>query len=400
MITTQAYLPGDVIIDSLSLTSPRGALDLTTMFASLKVYESIFVPNALVEITIWDVNDVIGNMIFLGDEMINVNFGAPGGIFVNYDFALDTISDITEEKSTKSKTYIMHGVGIETMYAKTNYVQKQYNTLISSIVQDIHTNFLQSIKPLQVEPTSGEQNIMIPNYDPFKAIDNVRRRAVSTTNQSSSYVYFENALGMYFQTIEGMLQQGPIKNFIRLDSLSSSIFTESENNILSLEVPQIISSTDRISLGSLTQRISTYNFRTRKYTYNDVTPPNSSYNSGAFTGKYGSNYGKHSFIPVDTANRPSTSIDTMTPYQMAFVARMMQTQLNIRVYGDGIVKAGDVVNINIPEISNITGAIPNDPILSGNYLVTRICRNIGLSFERPRYMDSIELINGELGSGN
>ena len=369
------------------------------MLASMKVYESIFVPNALVEITVWDINDVIGQTPFLGDEMINVNFGAPGGIFVNYNFALDTISDITEEKSTKSKTYVLHGVGVETMFSKTNFVQKNYNTLISSMVQDIHTKFLKSVKPLQVEPTSGTQNITIPNYDPFKAIDTVRRRAVSTTNQSSSYVYFENALGMYFQTIEGMLQQGPIKNFVRLDSLSSSIFNETENNIISLEVPQIVSSTDRISLGSLINRISTYNFRTRKYTYKDVTPPPSAYNSPAFSAKYGSTYGKNSVIPVDTANRPSTSIDTMTPYQMAFVARMMQTQLNIRVYGDGNVKAGDVVNIDIPEIANLTGNIPSDPVLSGNYLVTRICRNIGLSFERPRYMDSIELINGELASG-
>jgi hypothetical protein len=397
---TDAYQPGDVIISEISLSSPRGYVNLLLMFASMKLFESIYVPNTLLELTVWDINDVIGNMVFLGDELITTSFSSPGGTVVNYTFALDTITDVTEEKATKSKSYVLHGVGVETMYAKTNYVQKQYNQPISSIVSDIHSNFLMSSKSLGVEATNSEQNIMIPNYDPFKAIDMVRRRAVSASNPSSTYVYFENALGMYFKTIEGMLQQSPIKYFVRLDTNGTSIFNQTENNIISLAVPQIVSSTERISLGSLTQRISTYNVRTRKYTYKDVQPPSSSYNSSAFTSKYGGKYGMNSVIPVDTANRPFTSIDSMTPNQMAFTAKIMQTQLNLRVFGDGIVKAGDVINVEIPQIVNITGNIPSDPLLAGNYLVSRICRSIGTSLERPRYTDSIECINGDLGQGS
>ncbi len=380
------------------MSSPRGSLNLGGMFSSFKVFESIFVPNVLIEILVFDVNDSIGNLNIIGDETITTTFGAPGGIYASYTFALDTITNSHELGSTKSKMYTLHGVGQETMFSKTNFVQKNYNTDISSIVQDIHTKFLMSGKSLTTESTTGTQNITIPNYNPFKAIDMVRRRAVSSTNQSSTFLYFENALGMYFKTIEGMLKQGPIKTFIHSDSVGSSIFNLTDANIISYEVPQIASSTDRITIGGLKQRVQTYNIRTRKYNFQDIMPPQNPYNSSAFTTKYGNSYGRVSMIPVDTANRPFTAIDTMTPFQLGYVSNLTQNQVKIKVFGDAIVKAGDTVNINIPEFMNTTGSVPNDPQISGNYLVSRLARNIDISTAHPRYTESLELINGTLPS--
>jgi len=389
------YNPGDVFITDLTMSSPRGSLDLGSMFATMKVFESIFVPNAIAEITVFDVNDVLGNMNIIGDETVTTTFGAPGGTMASYTFALDQITNIHGEGSTKSKIYTLHGVGEETMYAKTNFVQKNYQTDIASIVSDIHKNFLMSGKSLSTESTSGTQNIMIPNYDPFKAIDMVRRRAVSASNPSSTFLYFENALGMYFKTMEGMLKQGPIKTFLHQDTVGHSIYTDTSTNIIALDVPQIASSTERISMGGLKQRVSTYNIRTRKYQYKDVAPPSSGFNSDAFTSKYGNKYGSASMIPVDTASRPFTGIDTMTPNQLGYISNLMQTQVKIKVNGDALVKAGDVIQLNIPEMINITSPQPLDPQIAGNYLVTRMCRNIGPSQQSPRYTDSIECIKGD-----
>ncbi len=350
------------------------------------------------EILLWDINDFLGTFNFCGDETVYISFGAPGGVECSYTLALDLISNSIETGSTKSKLYELHLTSEETLQSRCNFVTKNYNTEISSIVQDIHQNYLMSSKSLQIEPTQGQQNITIPGYEGFKGIDMVRRRAVSAQNQSSTYVYFENYLGYYFKTIEGMLQQSPIKTFTHVDSVGSSIYNQTENNILAYTVPQIASSIDRISMGSLKQRISTYNIRTRKYTYNDVEPPPSNYNSPAFTSKYGQNYGNHSFIPVDTANRPFTGIDSMTPPQLGFVGSLMQNQVNLKVYGDALVKAGDTVNLLIPEYMNVTGPVGLDPQISGTFLVSRICRTIGTSQETPRYTDAVECLNGVLAT--
>jgi hypothetical protein len=401
-----AFKPGDVTIYTCILTSPRGTVDLTTMFGSCRIYESIFNPSIIMQLELLDVNDTIGQLNFVGDEMVNISFGAPGTTIANYNFAIHEPADVKETGALKSKTYTLNGVSQETMYSKTNYVQKSYNTDISSIIQDIHSNYLNSSKSLSVEITNGVQKIIIPNKSPFEAIDMIRRRAVSSQNQSSTFVYFENALGFNFKTIEGMFSQGAIKYFIHEDAVSSSIYNINYNNIIALEVPKVASALDRIAIGGLKQRISTYNVRTRKYTYNDIDTSSfgnfgssGRYNSDNFKNMYGQNYGKYSVIPQDTSQRPATSIDTATPYQLAYLSNLKQNQVNIKVFGDCIVKAGDIVNLLLPQIINQTGGVGLDLQLSGNFVVTRICRNIGISQEHPRFTDTIELMSGSLNNG-
>ena len=130
-----SYSPGDVIISDYTLSSPRGSLDLSLMYATIKIFESIFVPNAVLQSDIFDVNDALGNLNIIGDETVTITLGAPGGTMASYTFALDTISNQEAQGSTKSKLWTLHGVGQETMYSKTNFVQKSYDTDISSIVQ-------------------------------------------------------------------------------------------------------------------------------------------------------------------------------------------------------------------------------------------------------------------------
>ncbi|MHB8484021.1 MAG: hypothetical protein ACYDBV_15090, partial [Nitrospiria bacterium] len=159
-----AYNPGDIIINNITMTSSRGTLALDQMFATCKIFESIYNPNAILELQVWDTNDTQGYYNIVGDEQITMSFQAPGGTTANYTFNVDTISNTESLGTAKSKLFTLHGVGTETFYSKTNFVQKAYNTDIASIVQDIHSNYLMSQKPLSTEPTSGTQSILIPNY--------------------------------------------------------------------------------------------------------------------------------------------------------------------------------------------------------------------------------------------
>ena len=400
------YVPGDVIVNQVLITSPRGSLDITQSFNKCKVYESTLVQNNVVELEILDQDDAMGQINFVGDETLQLSFNAPGTPVANYTFAIDTITAVRGAGTTHSKLYTLHGVGREAMMAKTNYIQKSYNTDISSIVQDIHTTFLKSLNSLAMETTNGMQKIIIPNIKPFDAIDMVRRRAVSATNPSSTFLYFENYLGHNFKTIEGLMQQGVVKTFFHQDAVGSSIYENTINNIISYEAPQIVSSTDRIALGGLNQTIATYDIRTRKYTSNTMQMNNQgsfgnpgSYNSSAFKALYGLTAGLFSMIPADSASRPQTNIPTSTPAQLAYLSNLLQTYVNIRVNGDTTVKAGDMVTLNLPQQISTTGPGNLDLQLSGNYMVSRLCRSIETTVVHPRYTESIECISGGLANG-
>lgn len=388
-----SYNSGDVIIQALGVLSPRGTIDLADSFISLKIFESIFVPNVICEITVIDTLDAIGGLLIQGDEQIIVQFLTPGGSPVNYVFALDLLSLDAVLGAQKAKQYTFHGVCADTLRSKANYVQKAYNTDISSIVQDIHKTFLSSVNSLVTEATHGMQNIIIPNIKPFEAIDMVRKRATSSGNPSSTFLYFQDKNNQNFKTIEGMMNSGSVKTYIHSDALNVSMNINNFYNILDYDVPQIINAAQRIDLGALNQTVGTLDLRTRKY-QTTQTQPSSGFNSSAFKSMFGATAGLFSFIPFDSLLRGSTNIPQTTPNQMSYVSDLMQRWINLKCYGDTNITVGQTITCNIPESISITGNIPLDPLISGNYLISRLCRQIGPIEDKPRYVDIIEGIAG------
>jgi hypothetical protein len=406
------YNPGDIIIDTLSVSSSRGTLDLAASFVSSSIYESIFTPGIIGDIVVLDTDDQLGQLKLSGDETVQMSFKAPGGESANYTFALHALDDLKSTGSQKSKMYTLKVVSEEAFHAKTNYIQKSYNSTISDMVKDIHKNYMKSQKPLDVEETKGKQKIIIGHHNPFKAADVVRRRGISSENKSSAFLFFETRSGgnqtFKFTTIEKLFKGDIVKNFQQSDAINSSIMNKTDNNIISYEVPKQFSATDRIETGGK-RRVTTFDIRTHTYKTKDITTDstqyttggNGSYDSSTFKSKYfdGAKIPPQAMIPVDTSQRPVTNIPEQTADQQSFLASLMQNAMKIRVYGDANLKAGDMVNAAIPNKLSTTNNSDTDPLLSGKFLVSRIHHEIGGAAERPRYTCIMELLKGNLEKG-
>lgn len=397
------YQPGDIYITEFFIVSPRGYYDLSHAFVSAKVYESIFNPGIILIVNVLDTDDNIGTIKLLGDEQIKFTFQAPGGVFADYTLNVESIVDNIVMGSQKSKIYTLNCVSPEALHSKSSYIQKSYNMTIGDMIKDIHTNFLKSTLPLNIEETKGTQKIIVPNLTAFHAIDMLRRRSVSDSNQSSTFAYWATYAGFNYKTIEGLFKQGPIKTFKQEDTVGASIYSRTDNNIIAYNLNKVASSMDRINDGALNQRTATFNFRTLKYEYKDTKPNEEgtfggtgNYNSDFFKAVFGQTYSKFSFIPLDTAEKPNTNIPESTSSQLSYISDLTQSYMTIKVPGDAIVKAGDIINCIIPNKVSTTGNIGQDVLVSGNFLVSRICRNIDIASVRPRYTDTIECVKGKL----
>jgi hypothetical protein len=148
--------------------------------------------------------------------------------------------------------------------------------------------------------------------------------------------------------------------------------------------------------------------RTHTYKTKDIDTDATKYKTGG-TGSYDSSEFKskyfnpkippQSVIPVDTSQRPVTTIPEQTADQQAFLAALMQNAMKIKVYGDANLKAGDMVDAAIPNKVSTTSNKDTDPLLSGKFLVSRIHHQIGGAGERPRYTCVMELLKGNLEKG-
>lgn len=409
------YTPGAIDITELSISSQRGSVDLKRVFVSGSVFETIFHPGTVAQITVLDFDDLIGKIKFVGDETVNFSFKAPGGQEAKFVFAVHTVEDTTLTSSAmKSKMYKINCVPKEALQAQTNYIQKNYKTTISNIVKDIHKNFLKSDKPLEVEETKGDQKVLIPSYNPFKAIDSVRRRAVSNQNKSSSFIFFETRKGsnqIYkFSTIEQLFKGSVVKTFKQLNTLGNDLYSLGHDNIIAYEIPKQFDSVDRIRVGGK-RRVAQFNYRTWDYKAEDKKPDSKSFKTGGNSGYDSSQFKSEYYdapknaplnlIPVDSnsGERPNTGIPQMIADQQVYIATLMQNTMKIRVPGDSKLKAGDMIEAKIPVKESSTSNKKDDPMLSGKFLISRIHHQILTAAENPRYTCVIELIKGNPEEG-
>jgi len=405
--------PGDIAVDKLTVTSSRGSLDLSKSFVSCSIYESIFTPGILADISVLDADDQVGQLKITGDETVEFSFKVPGGSSAEFKFALHMLDDGKPTGAQKSKVYMLKCVSEEALHSKTNFVQQSYKKTISDMAQDIFLRYMKSSKSFEAEDTKGVQDILISHKNPYEAVDMIRRRAISADNKSSSYVFFETREGgtspkFKFVTIEKLFQEASVKSFKQSDSVNSSTSNQTDNNILAYKVPKQLSSTDRIANGGK-RRTSTFDFRTHEYKSKDDTPDPSSYKSGGkgsydspeFKSKYndGAKIPPQNMIPVDTSQRAVTNIADNSKDQQAYIAQLMQNALQIRVYGDTKLTCGAVIEANITKKVSTTGEYSNDTQLTGNFLISRIHHEIQEEGIKPRYTCCIELLKGGLENG-
>lgn len=403
---------GDLRIEELKVVSQRGTLDLKDSFLTASIYESIFTPGTVCDIEVVDATDYLGALSLSGDETVSMTINTPSGGRGTFKFALYELGGVQIVGAQKGKQYTLKCVSEESMYAKTNYVQKAYSDLCSNIVKDIHKNYLQSSKEIILEQTKGAQDILVPHKSPYQAIALVRKRAVSVENKSSSYVFFEcreNGEQVYkFQTIENLFQQDSIREYKQSDAINANILERSDDNILSYKIPNQFSSIDKIDLGG-PRKITTFNFTTQQFETNIIQTKDTDFKDGggnktntsrAFENKYfRSRNPRQAFVPVDISSRATTNIPESTPNNEAFLALLMQNSMKIRIMGDMELTAGKMINCTIPTKTALTGSSTEDKFMTGDFLISRIHHKIATLAERPRYTCVVECLKGKYENG-
>ena len=399
-----SYQSGDITLESMTIVSDRVSLDLSKIFLNASIYESIFTPGTVADITVLDTEDLLGEFRLAGDEMLYLSYTIPGTVRGDFVFALDELAELEFVGSQKGKKYTLKCVSEEARYGKKEFM-KSYYELCSETINDIHTQYLKSQKPLVIEQTKGPQKVLVDNKPVYEAINLVRKRAVSASNKTSIYVYFENRQNeqqtFNFVSIEQLFRGPSVKKF-QQSALNIDYAAREDDNILAYKIPNQFKSIENIEHGG-PRRITTFNFATWGFFREVINTNPTDYETGgpgtnitpSFRNKYhDEKTAKQSFIPVDIVERPVTNIPEATPDTQAYLAALMQNAMKIKVPGDTLLTAGQVITCEIPNKKGLTGPVDEDPLMTGKFLISRIHHKIGEFGERPRYTCTIECIKG------
>lgn len=421
-------LATDFRIEAATIISTKGqTFDIRQVFLELNIFEDIFSPVMTGSIIINDANNLINTIPLVGAERLYLQFNKPEqNESFSKTFRIHRLSN-RYAKNTQSENYTLHFCSEELILSESIKISKIYKgQLVDSIVRDIATNYLNiDIKnfPLKESfPTSGNRDIVIPNWYPFEAIRWLSRTAVSLKYPSSSYVFYEDRGGFHFMPIEFLSSETPIQRIVvsprNLKAESNKIqsdMTESQEKTYEVEVPvgfdllqNIIGgmySSKLISINPLRQRIDTNDLKTSDF-FNKTKRLNKhnssitetsrlknalSEESSSFYCVVSSTaghdrmlYAKNKFIPKINPNQIEKSLLQRNMYMAALSA----SKISVSLPGDVKFKVGQVIDVLLPAYAQQeTDMRTMDELYSGKYFITALRHSIN----RTSHMCYIEL---------
>jgi len=395
--------PGDVLIDSITITSAAGAeLDVRSQFISFNIYEDLFANGLSGFVVLMDSLNLIRYLQITGREKIKITFATPGenegNIFLTKEFLIFKVSADSKLDGDGKKLVRLEFVSQPVYNNAKLRVSKAFNDMPYS---DMVTYIMNDLFDLDVNacPTLGNRNIVIPNWNPMYAINWLAKRsAAEEMPEACDYVFFESLDGEYqFVPLSILKEQPPVVKYHHTPTArnptTGQIFMKKEfYNILSYmvsdrgdkmrEIVAGVYGNNAVALDIVGKRMDT-----AIYTYNtqrDRVPTISKYplisklkdDLSENVTAYQKLYPKHSFR-YDTVE-DNDELHQVSTRRQSQMNQFRTNTLTITVNGDSRRRVGEIVSVDIPSVEDPKNKDDwYDPYLSGNYMITAIVHEIG-----------------------
>ena len=411
-------IPGDIEILAITLLSAdqQRHFDLMHQCKGIDIFESITSPVIFAELSIADSIGLAQSFPIIGEEYVSISFRTPKtkGKPAHYLFHVNMVKNKEVMENNKMVTYTLQLVSAEIMRNSVRLVTKSYEKNIHDLVSEIITEDLSTQKPISIDKTAGIEKGNITRMEPFKAIDFLRRRAISTEYASSSFVFYESRSGFFFTTIEKLMDDGQKqhtngasdKEFF-FDALRKDNFKSVNlRNVLAYNQLTFTDTVSKIQNGGITNEVQAYDIITgglKKVTYTNnigqdkfkfADKDSASMNTTGFNKRHGKTTAATRFIAT-RSDKPSTALIEKISLSQAYAQAITQNIVQIYIYGDSEIQIGDMIKCHFPSATSFKNAKGTSRLDSGNYLVTKV-RHMILNTDRPQHTISLELIKGGL----
>jgi hypothetical protein len=393
------YESGDVKVVDLTLYSPSSKAKATIIdqVQGFDLFEDISKPTMFAQFYMVDAIGILEHFPILGEELLDVEIVTPGmPSTAKYRFRVFAVSNVTRDDNGKSTFYTLKCVSEEHFNNAVN-VQRTYSGVISEFVPDILKGYLKTRKPLYIEPTKGIQTVAIPMLSPLETIDMFRLRAVSSKYASSSFVFFENQQGFVFRTVESLIEEGA-------SNIGSRIFNTDQNrmrdeytdrvsyrSLLAYEHIRQRDVNQLLDQGAFSSVVRTFDLFKKQLTTVETQTPDI-FSKFVTTDKQGvipntqqfiKEFGLKTqpFLVPKSSLVPDNFIKDVVAARNAFSVLLNSDITRVMINGDTGVKVGDVITLNLPESTGMTGRPQQDQQTTGNYLVIRLRHIVNISTE-------------------
>lgn len=169
----------DVEVSSIILNTPSGkALDITNLVTEINIFEDLFSPIITGNMVIVDGGNLFSATPVLGQEILT-GIIKQGEQTHDFEFRATGIENVAFENDF-TLSYKIQFVEESYFVNATTLISQSYEGSISTIIKRIVEDYL--FEEIEVEETVGNFKVVIPNWNPYKAIRWLMRRAHNENN--------------------------------------------------------------------------------------------------------------------------------------------------------------------------------------------------------------------------
>jgi len=428
---------GDYTLRDMLLINHEGeAIDIKYLVQEINIYESIYNNSITGTVVITDATNLINNLPIQGTERLAFKLKTPGTQEQRHiiDCSEETGYPVNifklshrQQLDQGMQMYILHFCSREFLRNMRTRVSKSYSgtldTMANAILSD--KDGLDSRKTITTQKTRNQDKIVIPNKQPFDALDMLCKRALADNSKSVGYYFYETTKGYQFRSWESMCvddkgnNREPKQKFeykvmnVGEDRKTSNRYESMKldkhiDDYTSVMDYQFINQGHDVStntlLGTYGHRVITHNIYNKSYKIDDYHYHNR-FNESKHTD------GNHPAIvdsPIDwdttdggrnkgVSDYPESRVSLQSTTQYAHGektgnfgtdvendgvlegARISQsnqvvagTRLELTIKGQSYLSAGDVIDFKHRAIDHVNAPGEEDRHYSGRYIITAI----------------------------
>jgi hypothetical protein len=159
-------------------------------------------------------NNVLKELPIIGEEEVSIQYIDYYGKLKLDEFYVYSVEEVQPENSINDRMlkYIIRFCSKQKLHSDKTRIRRSYaDQTISEMVQAVYDDYFRmndkNDKYIEIEPTTGNQTLVIPNLRPDEAMNFLARRAFSTDNKSSSFRFFETREQYFFCTYEYLVDK-------------------------------------------------------------------------------------------------------------------------------------------------------------------------------------------------
>ena len=177
--------------------------------------EDVTMPVVTGSLDVADGQDFRTLLPLTGNEKLELHLFTPGQREIQYiEGQTDTLAVYKVDKirlsggTGRQQVYRVHFISREAIRNSVTRISKAFSGPVENAVNEIVSDkkYLDTVKPIYLEPTATNSKYVIPNLKPFQTIKFLGQNAVSKKYSNAGYLFYETiGGGFYFRSFESMM---------------------------------------------------------------------------------------------------------------------------------------------------------------------------------------------------